>query len=790
MKKLLWIVGGLFVALFVAVLSIPLFVDVDQYRPQITAEANKKINGKLELGKLHLSLWGAIKIHAESIRVSVNGFPDAFVDTKEFHLEIPFSSIFAGQPRVTAVLRGPKISVVKELNGKMNALELLKTAPNPAVQPTGATPVMADGSAVDPVQPPPAAPATPAAPSAQPAGAAAKVPALLAGATLGLRIEKGDLAYVDKLAKSKYEVNGLELDAQNLGLGSSMEIKLTAPVKGSAPDLKFEGPIELTAQVTPVLVGTSVKSVKGNVEVIATRLSVEAPSFKKPAGMALTFRAQVDGTEKETLLRQADLQFHEIKAHAKGRVTLEPVTAKIDLNVDPSRLEQFDDFVPMLKEYDLKGSLVANTNVDLTPETLKVNGDLKVSDGSFFVKNVLKTALQFQAQAGFSENSLNLTRAALSGPDSEVQLVGSVKNFLAPQFAFALTGKSFDLDKTLVLPQGEAKQASVWPRLVPLAYAEEKKPDANPLAALAANPIMAKASGVFNAQVGKVTAYGSEFDQVQLKSQLQSGMQLKVSDASLRTFGGLVKANADFDLKSPALRFNSKGGVTNLSAQQAFRAYFPKYANTLEGVVNADWNVSGNAYPAATRIRSLKGGAKLLARDGVLKSVDFQESINSSMKKIPILKDKKPVAIDDGFKTLTASLVFNNGVIQIEPIDMQPRNKGFVVKGKSTIQESLEQESFFDIYDPQGILPKDIQQAGKPAIALRLYGPLTAPKTDYEYTVKKLATNAGASALKNMAGKALDKFLGGEQGETGGSGDAKRDALRDAADKLRKKFKF
>jgi uncharacterized protein involved in outer membrane biogenesis len=99
MKKALWILGGLFVALLVALVSVPLFVDVDQYRPVITAEANKRINGKLELGKLNLSLWGAIKIHAESIRLHVNGFPDPLVDTELFHLEIPFSSVITGSPR-------------------------------------------------------------------------------------------------------------------------------------------------------------------------------------------------------------------------------------------------------------------------------------------------------------------------------------------------------------------------------------------------------------------------------------------------------------------------------------------------------------------------------------------------------------------------------------------------------------------------------------------------------------------------------------------------------------------
>src|SRR6218665_560127 len=123
MKKILWVVGALFVALLVAVISVPLFVNVDQYRPQITAEANKRINGKLELGHLNLSLWGAVKIHAESIVLSVNGFPGELVNTQKFHWEILFLSILSGEPQIVAVLTQPKISVVKEADGRINALE-------------------------------------------------------------------------------------------------------------------------------------------------------------------------------------------------------------------------------------------------------------------------------------------------------------------------------------------------------------------------------------------------------------------------------------------------------------------------------------------------------------------------------------------------------------------------------------------------------------------------------------------------------------------------------------------
>lgn len=843
MKKLLWIFGGFLVVLLVAIIAIPFFVSVDQYRPQIQAEANKRLNGKLELGKLSLSLWGKIKVHADSIRVTVNGFPQPLLDTKQFHMEVPIWSLISGSPQVVAVLDDPKIDVVKELDGRTNVLELMKPtvppgcatalAPAPAAPAAPAAPVIADEvktAAAAPEKKPvlqktlpkdvkvppkaqvakPAAPVAPAAPAAPPApvatatppcppadasteagapGEPGKVPSLLAGARLGVRINEGDVRYFDKVAKSEYRVEGLDLDAKNLGLGSTMDLRVKAPLKGRTPSLVFDGPVELAAEITPVLVGTSVRSAKGTIEVNASDLNLEVPGkFKKAPNTALTLKTRLAGNEKETLIELFEARFADFRVMGKGRATVQPVAGELLLTTDPIKLEKLAELVPMLKEYDLKGSATARVEATLTEAAMKANGDFKISEGSLYPKAYLKAPFQFQLQAGFTESSLNIGKATLTGPETDFSLTGSVKNILAPQFALALKGKSFNVDKSIVLPgSGGADGKPGAPgesAPAPAPSAAPKPDDKNPMAELAKNPILAKAVGTLTADIGKVLVYGTALDQVTLRSQL-SDMELKASEASFKTFGGQVKANGNFDLKSAPLSYSTQGAVSGISGKEAFRTYFPKFQNTVEGTINAKWNVSGGLYPSTTRIRSMRGTANLVAENGVIKSVDVQSTINSTMQKIPFLKDKKPLEVDDGFKTLTADIRFTGEGILIDPIDMQPRNRGFVLKGKSTISENLEQETLLDVYDPQGRLPRDIQRPGKPALAIRLTGPISAPKTDYEYTLKKVAASGAQNALKNVAGKALDKFLGGERKEG-----EKGDPLKDAAQKLKEKFKL
>jgi uncharacterized protein involved in outer membrane biogenesis len=813
MKKVLWILGGLFFAFIVAIVSIPLFVDVDQYRPVIVAQANQRINGKLELGKLKLSLWGSIKIHADSIKLTVNGFPTPMVDTQQFHLEIPYLSLLSS-PQVIAVLDQPKISIVKELNGKMNAMELMKVPGAAGAQAEPVKPleqvvvldsVSTTSAAADkkhlvkkPLVPsaaaPPVAPVAPVAPvvvaapppPAAPPGEPTKVPAIVANARLGLRINNGDLDFTDKIAKANYQVIGLDVDAKNLGLGSTMNITVKAPVKGASPTMTFEGPITADIELKPTLVANSVKSVSGKVDFDATKLKVEMNGglFHKTDSMPLTMHAQFEGSESETLLRALDLQFTDFKIHGKGRVTMQPMTAKIDISTDAGtiKLEKIQTFVPMVAAYDLKGVANLNADVDWKPEALHANGDLSVNDGSFFMKDMLKAPMAFMLKSSFTENSLTISRAGITAPDSDVELDGTVKNFLAPQFSFAIRGKSFDVDKVLVLPAPGAAPAKTTYNFIPTAYAEAP-PGAtvNPMMQLAKNPMILGAGGLITAQIGKIIVYGANLEAVNARVTLEH-LLMKIADAGLKAFGGTVKTSGEFDLKTLGLNYHSQGTVANVSAKDAFTTYMPKYKNTLEGTVDANWNVSGTAFPAASRIHNVKGTAKLSARDGAVKSVDFQDSITNAVAKIPFLKGQK-VQVDNGFKTLTASLTLDSGVVKIDPVEIYPRNQGLVIKGKSTIQENLDQETYLDVYDPQNQLPHELHgAAGKPVLPLHITGQISNPHTDYGYTLQRVGMTAGQNVAKDQVMKAL--------GVPSTPGMSDQDKLKKAAEELKKKFHF
>src|ERR1019366_3992172 len=96
-KKLAWFLGAFFGLILIAMIVIPVAVDVDKYRPQIVQVANKHLNGKLELGKLTLSLWGKILVRIDGLKL-MDSQNHQLISVQDAFIHIPFSSFLSGSP--------------------------------------------------------------------------------------------------------------------------------------------------------------------------------------------------------------------------------------------------------------------------------------------------------------------------------------------------------------------------------------------------------------------------------------------------------------------------------------------------------------------------------------------------------------------------------------------------------------------------------------------------------------------------------------------------------------------
>lgn len=794
-KKIAIALGCLFAIALIAIITVPMFVDVDKYRPQIEQAANEQINGSLELGKLHLSLWGGVYVKADSIALTIKGEKKPAVSADQFYLQIPFFSLLLGGPAVTAVLDAPEISIVSDRAGKINLMNLIKeTKGKPAAK--SAAPAGTANAAAKSSDSGKSAGADSSAESktaaksddAKGASASAALPAFLVGASLGVSINEGKLSYKDEKTGEKIDVNGVELDLMDVGLTKTIKFYLSVPLDVKMKAAKVKGTFVANAKFKPVLAGAAVRAAKGFIEVDASDLNIDAGVFKKADRVPVTLKANFDGTENDFKLLDAELQFHTLKLTGGGAFIHAPkmeyeFNFKTPQNFD---LASFGELVAMLNAYELKGSTSISANIEGAAKKMRLKSYIKINNGSVAYPDLLKQPLKFTSKIALSENAMDMRGTKITANNFDLTLMkAQVVSFKKPMLRFMLDSKEMNLDDLIDQSKlGAKKQAALLPRLLDsliataVAAGEAKPVMVNPMYEMSKNPVLKSMTGEFKASIRKLVYQKTPITNINLLADLDK-LRLNVSRLDMAVFGGKINAKANADLATKRLGFRSNGSVSGISGKEAITTYMPKLQNTLEGKLSANWNIRGFAYPQPDLMKSLDGKVNLTAKNGRLRSFDFKDSINGAISKVPFLKGKSAPDIDSSFRSFRSDIALKGGVIQANPIVFKGSDKSIDFNGKSTIQASMDQETFIDVFDPNKRLPQDISHGSeRPSLALRFSGPLASPKPDYGYTAQRLAQNAAKKHSKKLIKKGLDKVLGGDK--KGGGG----------LDKLKKKFKL
>ena len=113
MKKVLIGLGIILFLLVVTAFLIPFFVDINYLKPQIEKAIVEELNGKVELGKLELSIIQGLGIEVQGIKI-LN--PPDFPQTPLLEVEqakVYFGALRSlfGTPNVQITLTKPKIQI-------------------------------------------------------------------------------------------------------------------------------------------------------------------------------------------------------------------------------------------------------------------------------------------------------------------------------------------------------------------------------------------------------------------------------------------------------------------------------------------------------------------------------------------------------------------------------------------------------------------------------------------------------------------------------------------------------
>jgi AsmA protein len=298
-KKLTIGFGILMGLILAAIIIIPLVVDVDQYRPKIVDAVNQKINGKLTLGHLTLKLWGRIQINVAGMEL-VDSRGHKVVGVKDAFFHLPYTSILGGSPSLTLRMDSPEIHVVKEANGKMNVMGLMK-----------------EGALDKEAAPSPTGSAAPAEKSGK-----TTLPSIVTNARIGIDLRNALLNYHDEVAHSNTTTKNLNFRVKDLSLSRKTDIEISGLFESAQEDaLKVAGPFKVDASLDPHLAGGKLHGLGMELNADFSDLEIQVgTAFHKAKGVAAKINGKMDSIDDGMKIEKFVAQFFNAEISAQGLV--------------------------------------------------------------------------------------------------------------------------------------------------------------------------------------------------------------------------------------------------------------------------------------------------------------------------------------------------------------------------------------------------------------------------------------------------------------------------------------
>lgn len=407
-RKLLLIIGGIVVLLLLIILALPLFINVNQFKPTLETKLGVAMGRKATIGDIGLSIIsGSVTVKDVSVADDPVFSNSPFLTAKSLDVGVEMMPlIFSRQLNISSfTIQDPEITLLHNANGTWNYSTL------------GAA-----GSKSATSAPAPAA------------GGAAPRPTAPGFSVDKLTISNGKMIVGTVGSKAKPSVySNVNLEASDLSYTTQFPFKLTATGPGNA-DLKVEGkagPINQTdTSLTPL-----------NATVVVQHLDLATTGFVDPAsGVAgiMDFNGSLESNGKQ-MNSKGTVKANKLKASAAGQPSSVPVT--LDYATDYTLTSQ----TGVLNQGDVHiGNALAhltgnyNTSAEPTKVDMKLNAQgMPLGDLEGFLPAV-GVVLPPGSKLQGGTLTANLT---ITGPVDKPVIVGPVNLSNAKLAGFSLKSK-------------------------------------------------------------------------------------------------------------------------------------------------------------------------------------------------------------------------------------------------------------------------------------------------------------------------------------------------------------
>ncbi|MBI3534291.1 MAG: hypothetical protein HY072_02215, partial [Deltaproteobacteria bacterium] len=416
--------------ILIAITAVPFFVNVDQYRPQIVQAVNERINGKLELGKLSLSLWGQIRVEVGGLKL-FDTKENQIVSVKDAWFHFPFLSILSGAPTLNFKMIKPELSVVKDKNGSLNVLTLMK---QPVAVDTSKT--LQEGQKITPQK--------------------FELPGIVSKAVLGVEVLQALLVYRDvTLSKEPQSVKNLNLRLKNISLEQATELEIWGNIDGSKlkDTLSIRGPFRISGNARPELVQKRFDKITIDLLGNFDDIEVLVPDlFEKKKGVKAQFKAQMQSSfEKASVTAVATFFNAEFKVQGSVANFNQP-QVEFSIKSNEIALNPWNSLVYSLKSYDLGGVASLEAGINGSAQQLGYKAQVQFKNVTAKAPH-LKSQPQIDGAVKVSTNQIESFWVTLKAPGNDLKVQGRLVSFEKPSIEVSVVSAGIDLDQLIDFPR-------------------------------------------------------------------------------------------------------------------------------------------------------------------------------------------------------------------------------------------------------------------------------------------------------------------------------------------------
>lgn len=675
MKKVFIIIGGLLGLLIVAAIVVPLVVDVDKYRPLAVQAVNERLNGKFELGKLKLSLWGQIRIDIASLSLAdAAGRKILTVENAFFHF--PLLPLLSGSPVMTLKLQKPEVAVVSDKSGKMNVMGLMKAS---AETPLGTGQPPAGG---------------------QTAPGDMAIPGIAARARFGMELRDADILFKDEKTELTNHLRNFNVVLKDVSLSRPWEVQIWGDLDTKmAKVVDLKGPIRIELTADPKVVDGRLSSfaarLKGNFD--ALEIKMPGGLFKKGKGIAAnidgTFSTAISGSGAnmtyEAKIEKFVTKFFNAEIQLDGSVRQAGTTdVKIALKTNEVDLKPWNQLIPMLKDYELEGIAKLTANAGGTADKLEYQADFGITNLSAKSPS-LKTQPKMNLSVKVLPDRIEKIVFNLKAPGNDLSIDGRMTSFSKPNLVATVRSSGMDIDQLVVLPP----LYETPPAGTAVAPTEDYDKMLDPLRA---NPMMVGMTMDLGVQMALMKVYDVKMTDIAGKVTMRN-LAMAIDSFGLKVWGGAVKMSGATDMKPARPTYRFDADIANLSIQQAVESQFKLFKNTLIGNVSAKIEGTGTSYNPIAAMNNLNGKGSFRSEKAKFATIDVGKMVTEGIagslgkiaEKVPPLRGKTLPAlpnIESRYALMTSDFTITGGkfispnfVAKAEP------NAGIDLNGSTTV---------------------------------------------------------------------------------------------------------